>query len=111
MKLGQNWKTTQRKSGPGGRSRRGTFKDVALVGLSADLIDDIDAICIERKISRSQFIVEVDRSKDSAIIAKYGELRMNKYRCEAERITGAGPEGLGDAYLSPPPLHDEPGCE
>ena len=60
MSLTQKWKTTNRPSGPTGYKRKGTFRDISLRGLPPEMIDEIDANCIDRGINRSQFISEID---------------------------------------------------
>ena len=59
MSLTKTWKTTERPEGPRGHKKNGTFRDISLVGVNPEDIDDIDAACMERGILRSEYVLEL----------------------------------------------------
>ena len=59
MSLSDKWRSTERPEGPKGYKRSGTFRDISLVGVDPEDIDEIDAACMESGLSRSDYVLEL----------------------------------------------------
>ena len=63
MSREKRYTTTRNGATPTGYKRKGTYRDVSLVTVHPDLIEDFDRTCIEAEMTRSQLLGQAIRSK------------------------------------------------
>lgn len=71
MSLVGAWKTTKNLKGPTGYKKAGTFRDVSLVGIPPEDIDNIDAECLRLGLKRSTFLWDIIERNDAVAEQKY----------------------------------------
>lgn len=103
MKDEFKYKSTPNGKPPSGAKQKGTFRDLTLSGLSSEQIDDIDAECIDKGITRWEWAMDLsNRDKEEFYNIFIQTNPSNKFHKWAKQI---GKEhGFGEPEFS---VHEE----
>lgn len=96
MDLVSKWKTTNKPEGPTGLKRKGTFRDVSLTHYIPEFVDDVDYVCLQLSLKRSEVMDKLNK------LSKYEPLLLLPGQMDTESEVNQKPP------LSPlpyPPSH------